>query len=48
MRHVKTNKSVMILTYKIVYISETIEMVFEAMFIEAFLLTSQYDVLSII
>jgi len=25
MRHVETNKSVMILTYKIVYISETIE-----------------------
>jgi len=40
MRHIETNKSIVILTYKIVYISETIN--FPTKFIKTFLLSMVY------
>jgi len=43
MRHVKANKSIIMLTYKNVYISEMVEF---SMFTKIFF--TQYDVLSII
>jgi len=43
MRHIETNKSIVILTYKIVYISETIN--FPTKFTKTFLLSMVYIII---